>query len=142
MVARGHDRDSYGAEAHTRGEMLGTISSGLVHLHVRFYGKGPTKAKTYMVDDTVMCMLEGGFTIVERTLIDDGKAGDVERIRRAFQQTMEAQFTGLVEAATGRAVVAYMSQVHSDPDLAVELFVLEPAAGAFVGRHELALGED
>src|SRR5918998_54911 len=91
-------------EPHTRGEMLASISSGLVHLHRQYYGKGPTKAKTYMVNDTVMCMLKGGFTAVERTLIDDGKADDVERIRRSFQRTMEVQFTGLVEAATGRAV--------------------------------------
>lgn len=96
-----------------------------------------------MVNHTVICMLEGGFTTVERTLIDDGKADDVERIRRSFQRTMERQFTGLVEAATGRAVIAHMSQVHSDPDLAVELFVLEPASEAFVGAHEpeLELGD-
>lgn len=48
------------------GTMLAEISSGLVHLHRRFYGKGPTKAKTYAVNDTSMCKLKGGFTTVER----------------------------------------------------------------------------
>ena len=121
--------------------MLAAISSGLVHLHVQFYGKGPTRAKTHMVDDTIICMLEGGFTIVERTLIDDGKAHDVERIRRSFERTMERQFTGLIEAETGRAVVAYMSQVHADPDLAVELFVLEPVSERVEHEQELDLGD-
>jgi uncharacterized protein YbcI len=125
-----------GESASTHGAMLADISRGLVHLHRRFYGKGPTKAKTYAVNDTIICMLKGGFTTVERTLIDDGRGEDVEKIRRSFQQAMEARFTGLVEEATGRTVIAYMSQVHIDPDMAVELFVLEPAVDGLLGRHE------
>lgn len=120
--------------ASSRGETLAAISNGLVGLHRRYYGKGPTKAKTFLVDDTVMCMLKGGFTTVERTLIDDGKSHAVEEIRRSFQRTMEGQFTTVVEDAVGRTVIAYMSQVHSNPDLAVELFVLEPGAGNGDGR--------
>ncbi len=109
-----------------RGETLAGISTGLVRLHSRYYGKGPTKAKTFQVDDTVICILRGGFTTVERTLIDDGKSDAVYTIRRSFQQAMEEQFTEVVEQATGRKVIAYMSQIHANPDLAVEIFVLEP----------------
>lgn len=118
------------------GAMLAEISRGLVHLHRRFYGKGPTKAKTYAVNDTIMCMLKGGFTTVERTLIDDGRSEDVENIRRSFQRAMQERFTGLIEGATGRTVIAYMSQVHTDPDMAVELFVLEPAGDLLLGALE------
>jgi hypothetical protein len=32
----------------------------------------------------------------------------------------------VVEAATDRRVIAYMSSIHVEPDLAVEVFVLEP----------------
>jgi uncharacterized protein YbcI len=123
--------------ATARGEMLASISTGLVQLHRQYYGKGPTKAKTYMVNDTVICMLKGGFTTVERTLIDDGKPHEVHEIRRSFQSTMQQHFTGVIEEATGRIVIAYMSQVHTNPDLAVELFVLEPADEKIVGEHEL-----
>jgi uncharacterized protein YbcI len=120
-----------------RGETLAAISTGLVQLHRQYYGKGPTKAKTYMVNDTVICMLKGGFTTVERTLIDDGKPDEVHEIRRSFQRTMQQHFTGVIEEATGRTVIAYMSQVHTNPDLAVELFVLEPGEDGLVGEHEL-----
>ena len=123
----------------SHGAMVAEISRGLVHLHRRFYGRGPTQAKTYALDDTVMCMLAGGFTTVERTLIDDGRSEDVERIRRSFQQAMRERFTGLVEDATGRSVIAYMSQVHTNPDMAVELFVLEPAEEGLVGEREAEL---
>jgi uncharacterized protein YbcI len=106
--------------------MLAEISTGLVQLHSRYYGKGPTKAKTHMVDDTVISILKGGFTTVERTLVETGKTESVYQMRRSFQQAMEVEFTEVVEEATGRKVIAYMSQIHTDPDLAVELFVLEP----------------
>jgi uncharacterized protein YbcI len=127
-------KDPLSVPAHS-GALLTTISNALVRLHKEYYGKGPTKAKTYAVNDTVVCVLKGGFTTVERTLIDDGKAEDVETIRRSFQRTMKQQFTGVVAQATGRSVIAYMSQVHSNPDLAVELFVLEPKAN-LRGAHE------
>ena len=120
-----------------RGEVLANISTGLVRLHSRYYGKGPTKAKTYLVDDTVVCILRGGFTTVERTLIEGGNVEAVYQIRRSFQQAMEDQFTAVVEAAMARKVIAYMSQIHQDPDLAVEIFVLEPSTQqAAVGFHE------
>jgi uncharacterized protein YbcI len=117
------------------------VTKGMISLHRRFYGKGPTKAKTYAVNDSVICVLEGGFTTVERTLIDQGNVEAVLDIRRQFQRTMEGQFTEVVEEAMGRKVIAYMSQIHADPDLAVELFVLESAEsdeGADVyGEHQL-----
>jgi uncharacterized protein YbcI len=106
--------------------MAAAISTGLVQLHRQYYGKGPTKAKTHFVNDSVVCILEGGFTTVEGTLIADGQADAVHQIRRSFQRAMEVQFTTVVEDATGRKVIAYMSQVHHSPDLAVEYFMLEP----------------
>ena len=112
-----------------RGEMLARISTGLVQLHSKFYGKGPTKAKTHMVNDTVVAILRGGFTTVERTLIENGDNDSVYRMRRSFQQAMEAEFREVIEEATGRKVIAYMSQIHTDPDLAIELFVLESEEG-------------
>jgi uncharacterized protein YbcI len=108
------------------GEKLAQISTGLVQLHSRYYGKGPTKAKTHMFNDTVISILRGGFTTVERTLIDQGDVDAVYAMRRSFQTAMGEQFTAVVEEATGRKVIAYMSQIHEDPDLAVEIFVLEP----------------
>jgi len=106
--------------------MLAQISTGLVQLHSRYYGKGPTKAKTHQVNDTVVSILRGGFTRVERTLLETGQIESVYQMRRTFQQVMEDEFRRVVEEAMGRQVIAYMSSIHVDPDLAVEIFVLEP----------------
>ena len=113
-----------------RGEILAQISTGLVQLHSRYYGKGPTKAKTHLVNDMVVCVLRGGFTTVERTLVDTGQSDPVYQMRRSFQTAMEDEFRTIVEESTGRKVIAYMSTVHINPDLAVELFMLEPAEGS------------
>ncbi len=111
---------------HPQGEALAAISNGLAHLHMRFYGRGPSRAKAHFVDDLVVCVLWDGFTTVEQTLLERGKGEAVEAFRRTFQSTMEEQFSEVVEAATGRRVRAYMSQIHLDPDIAVEVFMLEP----------------
>jgi uncharacterized protein YbcI len=119
-----------------RGEVLASISTGLVQLHSRYYGKGPTKAKTYLLDDTVICLLRGGFTRVERTLIAEGEGHAVHEIRRSFQKAMERQFREIIESATGRKVIAYMSQVHEDPEIALELFVLDATPELHAGERD------
>jgi uncharacterized protein YbcI len=116
--------------------MAADISNGLVRLHKRYYGKGPTKAKTYLVNDSVFCVLKEGFTTVEKTLIDGGQPEAVRDIRRSFQGAMKEQFTRVVEEATGRAVIAYMSQVHTDPDVSLEVFLLEPGDAPIHAEHE------
>jgi uncharacterized protein YbcI len=117
----------------TERESAAAISRELVSLHKQFYGRGPVRAKTFLVNDTVLCILEGGFTVVERTLIEVGRAPAVHDIRTSFQAAMRDQFTAVVESALGRRVRAYMSQVHTDPDVAVELFLLEPETTASGG---------
>jgi uncharacterized protein YbcI len=121
-------------------QFLAEIGRGLAELHTQYYGKGPAKARTYMLNDTVICLLEGGFTTVERTLIADGNSDAVHNIRRSFQATMEAPFKDVVETASNRKVLAYMSQTHTSPDLAAELFVLEPQEASVAREHREEIG--
>jgi len=123
------------ARDETEAGVLAGITRDLVRLHHQYYGKGPTKARSYMVNDTLISILEGGFTTVEVTLIDEGKTEAVHNMRRSFQMAMEERFRTVVEKAVGRRVVAYMSQIHTNPDMAVELFVLEPAKDDVVEEH-------
>jgi uncharacterized protein YbcI len=127
------------ASSRASGPELSAITVEMVKLHRRFYGKGPTEAKTYAINDTILCMLRGGFTTVERTLMADGKREDVERIRRSFQDTMRGRFIEVVEGTLDRKVIGYMSQIHADPDVAIELFLLEPHDEKLLGEHEMRL---
>jgi uncharacterized protein YbcI len=113
-----------------RGKMLASISNAILGIHRQYYGRGASRARTVMGADYVICFLEGIYTPVERTLIDAGRFDAVQETRAAFQETMREKFSDAVEQAVGRKVIGFLSQVHVDPDLAVETFILEGADGS------------
>ncbi len=114
---------------HTRlrdGEARTAISNGLVALLKEYYGVGPTQAKTYYHDDIVVCVMRGGFTRVEQTLLEGGRTAAVIQQRMEFQEVMRPRFSRVVEDATGRRVVGFMSGNQQEPDMICEVFVLAP----------------
>jgi uncharacterized protein YbcI len=118
--------------------MLTTISDGMVALIKEFYGRGPSRTKSYYQDDLVVCVLRGGFSRVEQTLLDGGRSEAVIQQRMAFQDVMRSQFTGVIEGATGRPVIGFMSGNQQDPDLMCEVFILGPTD--LVDDHEFPGG--
>jgi len=116
------------AEAKRRhGEELTAISDGLVALLKEFYGRGPTQAKSYYQDDLVVCILRGGYSQVEQTLLDGGRGTAVIEQRMEFQELMRERFEEVIERATGRKVIGFMSGNQQEPDLMCEVFVLDPS---------------
>ncbi len=111
-----------------RGVLTAAISNAMVSLLHRYTGRGPTRARTTIDNDIVVCVLGATLTKGEQSLVQDGKAEVVLHSRRAFQDTMQADAIAAVEELSGRTVVAFMSNNHIDPDLAVEVFILEPIA--------------
>jgi uncharacterized protein YbcI len=105
--------------------MSSNISREIVRIHAQLYGRGPTKAKTYLEEDFALCILQDVFTPGDRTLIASGHAAQVQATRTAFQEAVEVQFTQVVEACTGRIVKAFFSQIHVGADIAAELFLFE-----------------
>jgi uncharacterized protein YbcI len=97
----------------------------MTKLHRDHYGRGPDTVRTVIGHDHAMCILEGINTTVERTLVEAGEVEAVRETRLAFQRAMEGRFTEAVEGILGRKVRAFMSQVTFDPDISVEVFVLE-----------------
>jgi uncharacterized protein YbcI len=108
------------------GTALTAISDGMVSLLKDYYGVGPTQAKTYYHDDLVVCLMRGGFTRVEQTLLEGGRTSAVIQQRMEFQEVMRDRFVSVVESATRRHVVGFMSGNQQDPDLICEVFVLSP----------------
>jgi uncharacterized protein YbcI len=102
------------------------VSDGIVALLKDYYGVGPTQAKSYYHDDVVVCLLRGGFTRVERTLLEGGRTAAVIQQRMEFQEVMRDRFIAVVERATDRRVVGFMSGNQQDPDMICEVFVLAP----------------
>jgi uncharacterized protein YbcI len=110
----------------THGDVLTAISDGMVALLREFYGRGPSRAKSYYHDDLVVCVLRGGFSRVEQTLLAGGRGAAVIQQRMEFQDVMRARFTDVIERATGRTVIGFMSGNQQDPDLMCETFILAP----------------
>ena len=106
--------------------MLTAISDGLVALLKEFYGRGPTRAKSYYEDDLVVCVLRGGFSRVEQTLLEGGRGSTVIQQRMEFQDLMRERFEAVIEHATGRRVIGFMSGNQQHPDMMCEVFVLAP----------------
>jgi uncharacterized protein YbcI len=116
-----------GSDAESRpGEELAEVTNGIVRLFSEYYGRGPTRAKSYLLDDRyLVTILAETMTTVERTLADAGQAALVRNVRLTFQEAMADSFKGVVEGVLGRKVAAYHSQILVDPDVGFEFFLLE-----------------
>src|SRR5947209_11948379 len=116
-----------------QGELASKISTTVVRALSRTTGRGPTKAKTTLGDNGVFVVLQDSLTRGEQTLADAGESAAVLDLRRRWQRVMEADVSREIEELSGRKVIGFMSDNHIDPDLAVEVFVLEPLPSA--DRH-------
>ena len=112
-------------ETERRPGLLADISNAMVGLKKEFYGKGPTKAKTYINDNYVLCVLQGGLTRNEETLLAAGQEMLVREYRLRFQEAMADATTEAVERLTGCNVLGYHSQIVFNPEYAFEIFVLD-----------------
>ena len=107
-----------------------SISNRAVQLMSAYTGRGPTKAWTSIDQDLVSVVLRDTLTKGERSLVADGRTELVLGMRKAYQQTMRNELIAAVERLTGRKVIAFLSDNHIEPDIAIECFVLESRQGS------------
>ena len=126
----------------TNGKPTGTlsaaISNAVVGLLHDYTGRGTTRARTTIGADTIVVTLRDSLTKAERTLADRGQATEVLAMRRAFQDAMRNDLVAAVERLTGRTVEAFLSDNLHAPDVAVEIFLMNPNDSN--GRREVAMG--
>jgi uncharacterized protein YbcI len=120
------------------GELLSAISNRIVGILRDHYGRGPMKAKTYALDDIVVCVMRGsGFTAMEQTMMDSGEPEGVVAMREEFQRLMARRYKEAIEELTDRKVVAFLSQAHVEPDITIEIFFVDQPLRGF-GAVEVA----
>ena len=108
------------------GQLLSAISTRIVGILRDHYGRGPMKAKTYALDDIVVCVMRGsGFTAIEQTMMDSGEPDRVVAMREDFQRVMAERYKETIEELTDRKVLAFLSQAHVEPDLTLEIFFVD-----------------
>jgi uncharacterized protein YbcI len=124
------------------GKLLSEITNRIVSLMREHYGRGPIKAKTYVLDNLIVCVLGNGLTAIERTMIEGGEPDRVLEIRRDFQRMMKTRYSEMIEELTGRKVLAFLSQAHVEPDLTVEMFLMDGQVPGFGAIELVDTGEE
>lgn len=107
---------------------LTEICNEAVALHREHFGRGPGAAKAHLTDDLVICTLNDVFTPVERTLIDAGEVDHVRKTRAIHQVALEETYKERMGAVIGRPVDAYLSTIHIEPDVSIDVYMLSRAA--------------
>lgn len=116
---------------HAEGDtLLMRISTEMVRAQKRFFGKGPTQAKSYFLDDMLIVVMKDGLTTAEKTLLDCGEEDQVRQFRQVFENQMCERLSDLIEELTGRKVISYQSQIMFSPGRVVEMFVFDDTASA------------
>jgi len=112
-----------------QGGLRAELANAMVGLKKEFYGKGPTAAKAYINDNYVFCVLEGGLTRNEETLLEAGQDDLVRNYRLRFQEAMTDTTVAAVERLTGQKVIGYHSQITFRPARSYEIFALDGEPG-------------
>ena len=121
------------SDAHLAGgHLLSAISTSIVAILREHYGRGPMKAKTYVLDDIIVVVMRGsGFTPLEQTIMNSGQPDRVIAMREDFQRVMAQRYRQTIEELTGRKVLAFLSQAHVEPDITMEIFFVDGALEGF-----------
>ena len=123
------------------GELALAISTAVVRELASTTGRGPMRAKTTLGENAVFVVLQDTLTRGERNLVDAGESEAVLDLRRRWQKVMRSSCSRKIEGLTGRKVVGFMSDNHIDPDIAVEVFILEALARENASRPPLSSDE-
>jgi uncharacterized protein YbcI len=109
----------------TAGQLNAAVARAIVQAHREYVGRGPTKARAFFRDEVVIVLMERAMTTAERSLAGDGRADAVLRVRRELQAAMRPSLVTAIERVTRRRVSAVLSDHSIEPDLVVDVFVLD-----------------
>ncbi len=119
------ERGDTGGERLSGGELNAAVTREVVRIHSAAMGRGPRKSYSFHHGDTLITVLLEVLTKAEQNLLayDEGEA--VLAMRRLSQRAMTEELKAAVARLTGREVIAFMYDNHLDPDMAIQVFVLD-----------------
>ena len=108
------------------GQLGAAISDAMVAIVREAIGRGPTRTRTFIHDDVIVCLLHETMTPLERTLHQQHREDTVDDVRDVLHSALAPKAQQLVQELTGRTVVATLADHHRDPDAGVFVFLLQP----------------
>jgi uncharacterized protein YbcI len=86
------------------------VSRTVVRAIKDLYGRGPIHVRTYLCDEYIFCVMNGGLTRDEETMIRGGQEEAVREYQLRFQAVIAPELIQRVEDVLGRKVINYHSQ--------------------------------
>lgn len=107
------------------------ITEAMVKFEREYMGRGPTGARTYLIDDLVLVRLQGVITRAEHHLASGDPTGRgrdlVKQTRIELLEKAREPLTALVETIVGRPVISLHTDISVKTGERVILFTLGPA---------------
>jgi uncharacterized protein YbcI len=103
------------------------ISEQIVQLYLEVFGRGPTRARTYVQPQFAVCVLRDVLTTGERSLRGSDGEAEVEADRAKVNETLDARYVSIVETQTGRPVLSHLARLRTEVDIAVHFFLFDDA---------------
>ena len=113
-------------QTRTRGQIEAEISDAMVKFHRERTGRGPTQARTFLVEDLVIVRLQEVLTPAERQLT--GNPHGQSLIKQFHQQMYEIarkDLEEIVETATGARVLSLHNDVSTKSGEQVAIYVMD-----------------
>ena len=114
--------------------LLSQISNEMVRAQKRYFGRGPTQAKSYLLDDFLLVVMRGGMTTAESTMLEFGREGLVRGFRQEFENALAERLIDRLQELTGRTIVSHQAQILFNPNVVVDLFFFEPEIAGIASR--------
>jgi uncharacterized protein YbcI len=105
--------------------LMSRISNEMVQAQKKYFGRGPTQAKSYMLDDFLLVVMRGGMTTAESTMLEFGRADLVRNFRQELENELAERVVTRMQELTGRTIVNHEAQIMFDPHIVVEMFFFE-----------------
>lgn len=109
----------------TKGQMEAEISNKIIQFEKEHMGRGPTEAKTFLLEDMVLVRLKNVLTPAEHQLAktNEGK-GLIKQVRVQLFENARAILEDLITSVTGASVVSIHSDISTVTGERVIVFIL------------------
>jgi uncharacterized protein YbcI len=112
-----------------RGELEARITEGMIKFEREYMGRGPTEARTYLIEDMVLVRMKGIITRAEHHLASadpTGRGRDlIKQTRTELLEKSRPIIVALVEKEVGTKVVSLHTDVSVKASERVIIFTLD-----------------
>jgi len=110
----------------TKGEIEAEISDAMVRFEIDHMGRGPTEARTYVIEDMVLVRLKGVLTPAEKQLTKSTEGVElIKKMRSTLIENARPILFQVVNDITGAKVLSLHTDISTVAGERVIVFVLD-----------------